>query len=45
MSQTLDDLTATGVSKYGEIIENLTRLYLDDSRPWIALSNLESGYR
>jgi len=35
MSQTLDDLTATSVSKYGEIIESLSHLYLEDPRPWI----------
>ena len=35
MSQTLDDLTATSVSKYGEIIESLSQLYLEDPRPWI----------
>lgn len=35
MSQNLDEPGLSGVSKYAEIIESLTRLYLDDPRPWI----------
>ena len=36
MPQILDDLTnASGVSNYGAILENLTRLYLEDPRPWL----------